>query len=467
VKEALESFKVASTGRWAVSIRTYVLTVPFAILMNVERENILNPGNVSRSIAICMAGELVSWLYLFIAQATLLKHRRVRQQRLSKCLFVWFSAGVVKSLGFVAYSIWVFDYEPDLAVRTILPTVFTGVSSAILAFYFGTIDKRRIENNALTALDAYLLEDKESLFSRDGKARLEAITTLKNSLEPEIERLQNIASGMNQEISEMKNRDALRKILRLASEIETRIDKEVMNLAEKPDGKYSNSQNADAKQIYFGLEPKVISVRLTAIAITLGMFAGQITRNGPRGVASGALGVVFLTLIVFILRRISKKLTASDLRKLIIISYPVVFIIQMVYVNNISPLFFDLTNPYMPWYSAMKTVYGYYLASVIAGLLIENTEKLSVARIAHTQLTEEISELNRDQILLNNHIMLTRFGTIKGKIAGVSMALNLMLDTSPGSEKLNTKNALLVNAIGLLSEANEEIERLDLEKHNV
>jgi MFS family permease len=107
------------------------------------------------------------------------------------------------------------------------------------------------------------------------------------------------------------------------------------------------------------------------------------------------------------------------------------------------------------------------LASVIAGLLIENTEKLSVARIAHTKLTEEISELNRDQILLNNHIMLTRFGTIKGKIAGVSMALNLMLDTSPGSEKLNTKNALLVNAIGLLSEANEEIKRLDLEKHNV
>ena len=348
---------------------------------------------------------------------------------------------------------WVFDFEPDLAVRTILPTVFTGVSSAILAFYFGTIDKRRIENNALAALDAYLLEDKESLFSRDGKARMEAITTLKNSLEPEIERLQNIASGMNQEISEMKNRDALRKILRLASEIEVRIDKEVMN--------------ADAKPIYFGLEPKVISVRLTAIAITLGMFAGQITRNGPRGVASGALGVIFLTLIVFILRRISKKLTGSDLRKLIIISYPVVFIIQMVYVNNISPLFFDLTNPYMPWYSAMKTVYGYYLASVIAGLLIENTEKLSVARIAHTQLTEEISELNRDQILLNNHIMLTRFGTIKGKIAGVSMALNLMLDTSPGSEKLNTKNALLVNAIGLLSEANEEIERLDLEKHNV
>jgi hypothetical protein len=92
VKEALERFKVASTGRWAISVRTYVLTVPFAVMMNMERENLLNPGNTSRSFAICMAGELASWLFLFMAHATLLKHRRERQQRFSKCLFVWFGA---------------------------------------------------------------------------------------------------------------------------------------------------------------------------------------------------------------------------------------------------------------------------------------------------------------------------------------------------------------------------------------
>jgi hypothetical protein len=80
VKEALERFKVASTGRWAVSIRIYMLTVPFAVLINMERENILNPGNATRSFAICMAGEFASYLYIFIAQATLRHANSTRMQ---------------------------------------------------------------------------------------------------------------------------------------------------------------------------------------------------------------------------------------------------------------------------------------------------------------------------------------------------------------------------------------------------
>jgi hypothetical protein len=98
LKQGANKFKVAATGRWAISARTYVLAVPILILINMERENLLNPGGVSRSLAICITGELVSWLFLYIAHITLLKDRRKRQQSISKCLLVWFGAGVIKGV---------------------------------------------------------------------------------------------------------------------------------------------------------------------------------------------------------------------------------------------------------------------------------------------------------------------------------------------------------------------------------
>ena len=462
MREAYKRFKVASTGGWAVSVRTYILTVPFALVMNVERENLLNPGDVSRSIAICMVGELVSWLYLFIAQATLLKHRRVRQQRLSTCIFVWFSAGAVKSLGFITYSVWVFELEPDLAVRTVLPALFTGVSSAILAFYFGTIDRKRIENTALTAVEGYLFDDRDRLLEEGEGARLEAIGSLKQNFEHEIKTLREIVFNLKNEVSEIKDKDKLRKILRLTSEMLARISSESENLAGRAIGKRTPDQSADRRPIGFGLEPKVISVRISAIAITLGMLTGQLTRNGVNGVQSGLLGTALLVLTLFLLRRLSRRFTGLKLRFIIAASYPLVFIVQAFYVNSISPLFFDLSNPYMPWYSAMKTIYGYYIASMIASLLIDQTKQLSQSLATHSQLVSELRELNHEQRLLRAHVAAIRYGTIKGKIAGVSMALQLVASESTKNATISSQNELLTDAINLLNEANEEIMKMDL-----
>jgi hypothetical protein len=463
VKEALERFKVASTGRWAISVRTYVLTVPIAIAMNLESENLLNPGNASRSIAICMAGELASWLFLFISHTTLLKHRRERQQRISKCLFVWFGAGAVKSVVFIFYSTTAFGLEPDVNVRAFMPTLFTGATTGLLAFYFGTIDRRRIESSALTTVDRYLRAEKIELNALDRIARVEAVKSLRSDLEPEIIHLRSVASGLGNQLDNKKSKDELNEILELSRDLEDRIEREALKLSENrvERGRFDSSE-AKAP-INFGFVPTVISVRTSAVVITLGMFSGQIGRNGPIGVASGLFGTALLVIVLLALRKTSIRLSGTNFVIVIIASYPIVFLTQFIYVSELLPALFELPNPYLPWYSALKTIYGYYLASIVAGLLISNTEKLTASREVHDDLQSEIAALNQQQDLITQHILETRFGTIKGKIAGVTMALQLILNEDSSITATNLQSKMMTGALQLLTEAQTEVELLDIE----
>ena len=463
MKEALERFKVASTGRWAISVRTYILTVPIAIAMNLERENLLNPGNASRSIAICMAGELASWLFLFISHTTLLKHRRERQQRFSKCLFVWFGAGAVKSAVFILYSTTAFGLEPDVTVRAFMPTLFTGATAGLLAFYFGTIDRRRIESSALTTVDRYLRAEKIGLSALDRIARVEAVKSLRSDLEPEIIHLRSVASGLGNQLDNTKNKDELNEILELSRDLEDRIEREALKLSENR-VESDRFDSSEAKPpINFGFVPTVISVRTSAVVITLGMFSGQIVRNGPIGVASGLFGTALLVIVLLALRKTSIRLSGTNFVIAIIASYPIVFLTQFIYVSELLPALFELPNPYLPWYSALKTIYGYYLASIVAGLLISNTEKLTASREVHYDLQSQIATLNQQQDLISQHILETRFGTIKGKIAGVTMALQLILNEDSSITAANLQNKMISGALQLLTEAQKEVELLDIE----
>ena len=94
----VQRFRYAATGRWAVSIRTYlVLVFPFGFLTSIEREQLLNGVGLTRAATIAFAGELSASLYLFIAQLFILGDRKTKLQPLSRCLFVWVSTGFVRS----------------------------------------------------------------------------------------------------------------------------------------------------------------------------------------------------------------------------------------------------------------------------------------------------------------------------------------------------------------------------------
>jgi hypothetical protein len=69
---------------------------------------------------------------------------------------------------------------------------------------------------------------------------------------------------------------------------------------------------------------------------------------------------------------------------------------------------------------------------------------------------------NSNQQLLSEHILRTRFGTITGKIAGVSMALQLILNNSSNTADEGASNKILTGAIQLIAEASEEIGLLEV-----
>jgi hypothetical protein len=193
------------------------------------------------------------------------------------------------------------------------------------------------------------------------------------------------------------------------------------------------------------------------------MFSGQIVRNGPIGVASGLFGTALLVIVLLALRKTSIRLSGTNFVIAIIASYPIVFLTQFIYVSELLPVLFELPNPYLPWYSALKTIYGYYLASIVAGLLISNTEKLTASREVHDDLQSEIAALNQQQDLITQHILETRFGTIKGKIAGVTMALQLILNEDSSITAANLQSKMMTGALQLLTEAQKEVELLDIE----
>ena len=461
MREAIERFRVAATGRWAVSIRIYMLTVPFAVLINMERENILNPGNATRSFAICVAGEFASYLYIFIAQATLLKHRRVRLQRLSTCLFVWFSTGTVKGIFFIIYAIWAYGYQPDFLARTIAPTMFSGFSCALLSFYFGTIERRRIESKALGSLDQLLSVDQGLMISADAQARTRAIEALNSSLVPQLEKLQGTVSELAK--SDIRNQDELISLAEQSQQLGAAVEHEAQAIARGRAHENVLKEKSESISYFSGLFPRVISVRITLIVVVLGMTSGQLTRNGLLGFASGLVGAAVIGAVVFTLRFYSKKLTGAKLRNVVIAAYPIVFLTQTIYVANLSKIGFDLRSPYMPWYSGIKTIYGFYISSIIASLLVDTTKQFDESLIDNIELRATIKRLDRDQEALNQHIFTTRFGTIQGKISGVIMALQLTAGQNSSMKSDEKIKELLSGANQLLSDARTEISALSKE----
>jgi hypothetical protein len=301
-------------------------------------------------------------------------------------------------------------------------------------------------------------------YTAEQKARVEAVKSIQISLAPEISNLRNTAQELSIDYSKSEFRDALHEILRQSRALEVRIEGESKKLSVMP-LRQNNLNLVDGKRsIFFGVVPQVISVRTSAVVLTLGMLSSQIPRNGPIGVASGLVGTAVIITILAILRKISKGLFGTKLLIIIAASYPIVILLQVIHTAYLSPVIFDfdLPNPYSPWYAASKTIYGYYLASIVAGLIITNSEKLRSSRNLHERLKNQMAITNSNQQLLSEHILRTRFGTITGKIAGVSMALQLILNNSSNTADEGASNKILTGAIQLIAEASEEIRLLEV-----
>jgi hypothetical protein len=135
----------------------------------------------------------------------------------------------------------------------------------------------------------------------------------------------------------------------------------------------------------------------------------------------------------------------------------------MFYVSNLSNIGFNLDDPYIPWYSALKTIYGFYLASIIASLIVDTSSEFKFALNESDKIQGRIAIQENEQEALNRHLFATRFGALQGKITGVTMALQLLSNESSEFSDTKKNEELLSGAISILRDARLEIAALGRE----
>jgi 2-phospho-L-lactate transferase/gluconeogenesis factor (CofD/UPF0052 family) len=107
-------------------------------------------------------------------------------------------------------------------------------------------------------------------------------------------------------------------------------------------------------------------------------------------------------------------------------------------------------------------VYGVYVASVIASFLVNTGQEHEGAQRESANMRDVIYELSLRDEVIEKSLFDTRFGTLQGKIAGVSMALHLLDSNSLQEISSDRKKELLESANSLLGESLGAIESLTL-----
>jgi len=461
VTSPAQRFRYAVTGRWAVSIRTYLLLIfPFGFLTSIEREQLLNGAGITQAATIAFAGELAASLYLFLAQLFILGDRKTKLQPLSRCIFVWVSTGLVCG-GFTAiYAQWAFGYQLDLPIRLPAAILFTAGAMAVSAFYFGTIERKRLETQALHSLGGVLHQEHSGLNDLEVEKRRQVLSVFEAQLLPQVSALrsgiQKLLAGQDQ-----NSEQGLHQLLTQSQEISKAINKQ--KLEYEGGGKNNPGEyNSELPIPYWSqLIPKIISIRLTFFVLLLGASTGQFPRNGIKGVAAGVIGAIFITSILLPLSILIKRYPTHR-NFLMLLGFAAAFSVQYIF-NLLQPtLGFVLNNPYTPWYSGLKSVYGVYISSVIASLLVNTGREFEGANIKGSNLRDAIHLLALRNEVIDQSIFDARFGTLQGKIAGVTMALHLMDTQSLGQISAARKKELLESANELLGESMRTIESLTL-----
>lgn len=462
MKFALQRFRFAATGRWAVSIRTYVAIVfPFGFITSIEREELLGAKSISQAALIALGGELACALYLFVAQALLLRNRTRQLQPLWRCFFVWFSAGLVRGFFTAVNAALGFDQDYNLGVRLPSAIFYTGVAMALAAFYFGTIERRRMEVRALNSLGRVLEEEELGLTEIEAKRRLHAIAVIEDQLLPKVNQLRNgiknmLASTWSSESKDVEDEtlEALyQQSLSLSRSLNEQKKSYGVNIVAKPLKKVSEGSFS----YLASLLPRVISIRVTFVMVLVGSFSGQFARNGFDGVIAGAIGATIITLYLLPFSQLLKRKLVSAW-----IIYPFayvgVFLVQGTF-NLLQPkMGISLEYPFPAWYSGIKTAYGVFIASIIASLIISVQDKFEGESERGANLSRKVENISIRNQFLEDSILVSRYGTLQGKITGVTMALHLMGQMKNVSSE--RRSELLSEANEMLAESINEIERL-------
>jgi hypothetical protein len=424
--------------------------MPFGFLTAIEREQSFNNTSITQAVVIAVGGELACALYLFVMQSVLLGNRYQRLQSLRRCLILWFGAGFVRGVFTACNANWSFGYDYSFISRLIPSMIYTGSAMALVAFFFGSIERKRIEIKALNSLDQILQTDQSTLVETEKEQKFIAQQLFQNQILPQINSLQDGITKLLKNSQNQTDSSSLKTLYEQSVAVTNSLQSQKEKLRNQKVTNSQSDKNQDPYSYWRALLPRTLSVRITFIALLLGSFSGQFSRNGIEGVKAGFVGAVIITAYIFPLAQIIKR----DMRFKSVayfFGYVGAFVLQAVY-NVIQPkLLIVLDNPYAPWYSAIKTTYGLYIASVIASMLVLVQGSFKNLIESGAQLEKNVELLHLQNLVLEQSITESQFGTLQGKISGVSMALHLMSSMDAIDQK--RKAELLSGASQLLSES--------------
>ena len=461
MKDAFTRFRYASTGRWAVSIRTYsAIIYPFGFLTSIEREQLFHTIGIAQAATIAFAGEITACLYIYILQATLLRGRYEQLQPLRRCAFVWVSAGVVRGFFTACYGFWVYGFALNFSSRIVPSTFYTAFAMMVAAFYFGSIERKRIEIQAMNSLGKVLSQEQNELSGIQKDLSAQFSEVLDKELLPQAEVLRDQISQALISQPQSENNHIFEELQIKGNELSSALEIQL----EKFMGAKSkiNTEPFEEAQFsyWFALIPRTVSIRLTFILLLLGSASGQFPRNGLGGVLSGILATFIIVAYLLPFSFLFKRTNFSRVI-LLTASFGGVFLLQYFYVIMQSTVLTSLERPFEPWYAGLKTMYGVYLASVIASLMIQIGYSHKGVVEGSLNLQKGIQSLTKNNSGLESSNFEARYGVLQGKITGVTIALHLLNSKSLGEISESRKQELLFNANSLLTQSIASIKNLE------
>ena len=276
---------------------------------------------------------------------------------------------------------------------------------------------------------------------------------------PQVRALQLVIKGVLEKELDSESADNLSKLHAQSLEINRALEVERGALLGPRNGNSQTIESHVEVSYWSAVIPKIISVRLTALFYTLGVFSGQFQRNGIEGVLAGMLGIVPLMIVLLPLSQIIKRVKRGRFM-LFLITFLSAFLASYFYNIAQTSIGFNLDFPYQPWYSALKTTYGIYFASVIASLIVDVSGKHEMATFRGQANRKNVDQLFSRSVALEKTLYESQFGALQGKISGVTMALHLIESETMGRIAPARKLELLGNANDLLGQSLADIERI-------
>ena len=450
-----ENFKLVASGRWSISFIGFLITVPFGVIVSIERELTFDPdGDLYRAFLITCAGYFVTFLYIFIVQATILRNRVQKAVPIARCILIWYSAGLVYGISTAIYAKFAFASDWWILERTVMPTLYIGAALALTAYFLGTIGRLREENRAFNNLESFLLSDSKGLTLSEDASYQNATTVYATLVRPEVKKISTVLYTLENNMIYAHLKSQIARLQDQSQELKRILDGRIgLQLSKTSDPLDSWNLRNNEVSLFSEILPRHISVRISFFVIVLGAVTGQFPRNGIAGVVAGLTGSIIIGIGLFVLSRLYKKSIVQRHVSLRFLFFFLAFALQVLWTFMQPYVGFDLNDPYNPFYSGAKTIYGVYMASIIASLIVMNAEQKGIHFERSRRLLSEFERRTGEMEVSEERILELRYGTLLGKLGSVSLAMNLLETSEEIGQRTLDIEVVLREASELLDES--------------